>query len=77
MRYESIPRKIGNWTRSTFSYLKDEFGNWVYLLLVGFIILIYKPVLNLFDMVSGIILYIFLAIAAFAGLYYFLRKLLK
>lgn len=75
MRYESLPRKIVNAFKSIFKYMKEEFGNWAYIILGGLIALLYKPILRVLDLASEFILYGVLIFLGLAILYWLFRKI--
>lgn len=77
MRYESLPRKVMNWLSSTFKYMKSEFGNWTYVLIAGFIALIYKPLVFALDRASMYITYAFVIFIVLAILYWLFRKIVR
>ncbi len=77
MRYESIPRKITNAIGAGYKALKREFGVWSYLIIAFAVLLLYKPVVKYFDIISTGILYIFLGGAIIFILYYFIRKFFR
>lgn len=77
MRYESIPRKIVNWISGIFKYMKNEFGNWAYIIIVGLIALIYKPVTYALGKASDIITYGIIIFLVLAILYWLFRKIVR
>lgn len=78
MRYESIPRKISNVIKSLYKTMVEQFGTWLtWAILVGFAVLLYRPVKKYFDVISMGILYIVLGGVALYILYYFIRKIFR
>lgn len=77
MKYQSIPRTLINWIVLVYKYLKEEFGNWAYLIIGAVILFAYKPVLNVFDKFSSYVLYGFLALIVLSILYWFIRKIFR
>lgn len=77
MRYESIPRKITNGLSSIYKYLKDEFGNWAYLIIAVLLYFIYKLVSPFLGTVADIITYIALGLVGLGVLYWLFKKLFR
>lgn len=77
MRYESIPRKVMNGLTGIYKYLKEEFGNWAFVLIGVALLLLYKPVMKLFDMFSMFVLYGVLIAIGLGVLYWILKKLFR
>lgn len=75
MRYESLPKKFFRWIGDAYKYIKDEFGNWAYVIIAVFFALIYKPVVKLFDMAAGALWYVILGAAGLWILYWLFNKL--
>lgn len=77
MRYESIPRKVINTSKRLFNFMKEEFGNWAYLIIAFMVFLLHKPILNILDWITQFILYIFITIVVLFIGYRFFKKMIK